>query len=183
MPRIPAVDPAALSPDDRAIWERIATVRAGLRAGGGGPFGVLMHAPVLADRAAALEDYFRFDAALPAADRELVVLVTSREMGARYPWARHEVHAREAGTSAGAIEAARSGGGGENLPPRERVIVEIVRALLREHALPDDLFARGLAELGRKELIEIVVLAGHYSSVGLIVGAFQVPAPSGVRTF
>src|SRR5258705_10248447 len=183
MARIPPVDRDALSPEDRAVWERIAAVRAGLRAGGGGRFGVWMHAPALADRAAALEDYFRFDAALPAADRELVVLATSREMGARYPWARHEVHAREAGTPAEAIEAVRSGGGAEHLRPRERAIVEIVRALLRERALTDELFARGLAELGRKELIEIVALAGHYSTVGLLVGAFQVAPPAGSRTF
>jgi hypothetical protein len=31
--------------------------------------------------------------------------------------------------------------------------------------------------------VEVVALAGHYSSVGLIVGAFQVPPPAGSRTF
>jgi 4-carboxymuconolactone decarboxylase len=172
-----------LSPEDRAIWERIAAIRTGVRTGGGGPFGILMHVPGLADRTAALEDYFRFDAALPAADRELVILATSREMDARYPWTRHEVRGREVGTRAAAIEAVRANGGLEALTPRERLLVEIVRALLRTRSLPDDLFARGLAELGRRELIEAVALAGHYTTVGLLVSAFAVPPPDESRTF
>ena len=40
-------------------------MRAGVRSGAGGPFAVLMHVPALADRVAALEDYFRFDVAPP----------------------------------------------------------------------------------------------------------------------
>jgi 4-carboxymuconolactone decarboxylase len=58
-----------------------------------------------------------------------------------------------------------------------------VRALLRTRSLPDDLFARGLAELGRRELIEAVALAGHYTTVGLLVSAFAVPPPDESRTF
>ena len=70
-----------------------------------------MHVPTLADRVAALEDYFRFNAALPAVDRELVIMATAREMGARYPWARHEAR-REVGTRTEAIEAVRANGVG-----------------------------------------------------------------------
>jgi 4-carboxymuconolactone decarboxylase len=183
MSRLPAVDQDALSPEDRAIWERIAAVRTGVRTGAGGPYGVLMHVPALADRAAALEDYFRFDAALPAADRELVVLATVREIGARYPWVRHEVRAREEGTRAEAVEAVRAGGGLEDLKPRERLLVEIVRALLRTRSLPDELFARALAELGRRRLIETVALTGHYNLVGLVTNAFDMPPPDESRTF
>ena len=134
MSRLPAVSRDALSPEDQAVWDRIAAVRAGVRAGAGGPFGILMHVPALADRVAALEDYFRFNAALPAADRELVILATAREMGARYPWTRHEIRARQVGTRTEAIEAVRADGSLEELMPRERLLVEIVRALFRARA-------------------------------------------------
>ena len=56
MSRLPVINREALEPDDQAVWDRIAAVRTGVR----GPFGVLMHVPALADRVAALEDYFRF---------------------------------------------------------------------------------------------------------------------------
>jgi 4-carboxymuconolactone decarboxylase len=179
MSRLPAVNRDTLAPDDQAVWDRIAAVRTGVR----GPFGVLMHVPALADRVAALEDYFRFNAALPAADRELVIMATAREMGARYPWARHEVRGREVGTRAEAIEAVRLNATLEQLTARERLLVEVVRTLLRTRGLPETLYARALAELGRQQLIETVALAGHYSLIGLAVNAFDVGPPDNGPTF
>lgn len=179
MSRLPVLNRDALAPHNQAVWDRIAAVRTGVR----GPFGVLMHVPALADRVAALEDYFRFDAALPAVDRELVILATAREMGARYPWARHEARGREVGTRSEAIEAVRVNGTLEQLTARERLLIEIVRTLLRTRALPDELYGRALAGLGRQQLIETVALAGHYSLIGLTVNAFDVAPPENGPTF
>jgi len=179
MSRLPLIDRDALAPDDQAVWDRIAAVRTGVR----GPFGVLMHVPTLADRVAALEDYFRFNATLPALDRELVIMATAREMGARYPWARHEARGREVGTRSEAIEAVRVNGALEQLTARERLLVEIVRTLLRTRALPAELYERGVAELGRQQLIETVALAGHYSLIGMVVNAFDVAPPDNSPTF
>src|SRR3954453_24093294 len=94
MTRIAAVARDALAPQDQAIWDRIATGRNGRV---GGPYTALLHVPALADRVAALGDYFRGEASLPAADIELTILATVREAGARYAWARHEVRARAEG--------------------------------------------------------------------------------------
>jgi 4-carboxymuconolactone decarboxylase len=179
MSRLPVINREALATDDQAVWDRIAAVRTGVR----GPFGVLMHVPALADRVAALEDYFRFNAALPAVDRELVIMATAREMNARYPWARHEARGREVGTRTEAIEAVRLNGPLEQLTTRERLLIEIVRTLLRTHALPDALYTRALAELGRQQLIEAVTLVGHYGLIGLTVNAFDVAPPDNSSTF
>jgi 4-carboxymuconolactone decarboxylase len=179
MSRLPVIDREALTPEDQAVWDRIAAVRTGVR----GPFGVLMHVPALAGRVAALEDYFRFDAALPPIDRELVIMATAREMGARYPWARHEARGREVGTRTEAIEAVRANGTLEQLTARERLLVEIVRSLLRTHTLSDPLYTQALAELGGRQLIETVALIGHYSLIGLTVNAFDVAPPDKSSTF
>ena len=179
MSRLPVIDREALAPDDQAVWDRVAAVRTGVR----GPFGVLMHVPALADRVAALEDYFRFNAALPAVDRELVIMATAREMKARYPWARHEARGREMGTRTEAIEAVRVNGTLERLTARERLLVELVRTLLRTHELPEALYMQALAELGRQQLIETIALAGHYSLIGLTVNAFDVAPPDSSSTF
>ena len=179
MSRLPVIDREALTPEDQAVWDRIAAVRTGVR----GPFGVLMHVPALAGRVAALEDYFRFDAALPPIDRELVIMATAREMGARYPWARHEARGREVGIRTEAIEAVRANGTLEQLTAHERLLVEIVRSLLRTHTLSDALYTQALAELGRRQLIETVALMGHYSLIGLTVNAFDVAPPDKTSTF
>jgi 4-carboxymuconolactone decarboxylase len=179
MSRLPAVSRDSLAPEGQEVWDRIAAVRGAVR----GPFGVLIHAPALAGRVAALEDYFRYEAELPAADRELVILATGRETGARYSWVRHEPHAREAGTRPEAIEAVRANGPLDGLTPRERLLVEIVRSLFRAHTLPEDLFARARAELGDKPLVEAVTLAGHYSLVGFVLNGFAVPPPDDSPSF
>ena len=136
-----------------------------------------MHVPQLADRVRALEDYFRFDGDLPAADRELVILVTAREMEAPYAWARHEHRAHEEGTSTEAVAAVRANGSLEGLTKRDRLLVEITRALLRTRRLADTQYAEAVTELGEPQLIELVALAGHYSLIGLTLGAFEVPQP------
>ena len=173
MSRLPAPDRNALAPEDQAVWDRIAAVRTGVR----GPFGVLMHVPQLADRVRALEDYFRLDGELPGADRELVILVAAREMEARYAWARHEHRAHEEGTRQEAVDAVRTDVSLDGLTRRERLLVEITRALLRTRRLTDAQYAEAVAELGKRQLIELVALAGHYSLIGLTLGAFEVPQP------
>jgi 4-carboxymuconolactone decarboxylase len=173
MSRLPATERDALAPEDQAVWDRIAAVRGGVR----GPFGVLIHVPQLADCVRALEDYFRFDAQLPAVDRELVILVAAREMEARYAWARHEHRAHEEGTRKEAVDAVRTNASLDGLTKRERLLVEITRSLLRTRRLSDAQYAEVQAELGERQLIELVALAGHYSLIGLTVGVFEVPQP------
>jgi hypothetical protein len=43
--------------------------------------------------------------------------------------------------------------------------------------LTDIHYAEAVAELGEPQLIELVALAGHYSLIGLTLGAFEVPQP------
>jgi 4-carboxymuconolactone decarboxylase len=173
MSRLPAPDRNDLPHEDRAVWDRIVAVHGGVR----GPFGVLMHVPQLADRVHALQDYFfRFNGRqLPAANRELVILVTAREMEARYAWARHEPIAHEEGTPQEAVAAVWANGSLEGLTKRDRLLIEITRALLRTRRLTDTQYAEAVAELGEPQLIELVALAGHYSLIGLTLGAFEVP--------
>jgi 4-carboxymuconolactone decarboxylase len=182
MSRLPSVDRGALSPEDQAIWDRIAAVRTGLR-DGAGPFGVLMHVPALAERVAALEDYFRDDSSLAPPDRELIIMATARELNARYAWVRHEARGREVGTRLEAIEVLRANDGVDDLTPREQLLVEITRSLIRSHTIPEQSFNHAVQELGEKQLVELVALVGQYSLIGLVLGGFEVSAPDGERSF
>jgi 4-carboxymuconolactone decarboxylase len=140
-----------------------------------------MHVPGLADRVEHLESYFRAEGELSAADRELIILATVREADARFAWARHEARAKEAGTNPEAVEVLRAKASPDKLPQHERTIVELVRGLIRDRAVSDDLYARALKELGQTQLIETVALMGNYSLIGLIINAFAIPEDS--KTF
>ena len=55
--------------------------------------------------------------------------------------------------------------------------------MLRTRALPEDLFAWGLAELGEQQLVELVALVGYYNLIGVVLNSFEVPPPDDSPTF
>ena len=178
MTRVPEPTRDQLDPDGRAVYDQIATSRGALR----GPFGVLLNHPPLCERVGALGEQLRFRSGLPAADRELAILTVGREIEAAYEWVAHEVIARREGTRPEAIAVVRDGRPTAGLTPREAVIVDTVRALYRARRLTEAEFARAEAELGRRNLVELVTLAGYYGMIGGILNAFDVDLPPGTAS-
>jgi 4-carboxymuconolactone decarboxylase len=179
MGRLPAVRRELLGPEGQAVWDRIVAVRGDVN----GPQSVLIRVPALAEPVRALGDYFHEGGELPPADAELAILATVREAGARYAWHRHEERARRFGTRTEAIEVVRAGGDLAGLTVRERLLVEIARAVLRTRTVPEELFARGLADLGEQQLVELVTLTGFYNLLGVVLNTFEVPPPDERPTF
>ncbi len=163
-----------LSPQDQAVWDRMLASRGYVR----GPHTVLMYDPPLGDLVSDEGDYLRFHGLLTGADRELGILTAAREGEVRYEWQAHEPIARREGAPSDAIEVIRIKGPAEQLMPHERAIVEVVRALFREHRIPDDVYQRALDELGRERLIELVALAGYYLVIGFVLNGFEVELPA-----
>jgi 4-carboxymuconolactone decarboxylase len=153
------------------------------RTGGGGPYGILTYAPMMAEHFSAVENYFRHHGMLDTKDKELVILACARELGARFPWSRHEIRGREAGVRTEAIEALRAHGSLDALTERERLVVDIARSLLGERRLSNDLFSRALAELGPERLVEMVGLVSHYNMISSVANVFDLEAPGGATTF
>ena len=176
MARLPALTRDQLDPEGQAVWDQVASSRGSVR----GPHAFLMYHPALAERAAELGTQLRFRGVLSAADRELTILTAGREVEATYEWAAHEPLGLEAGVRPEAIEVLRNQRPTTGLEPREALIVDTVRALYRDHRIPDDLYARVEAELGRKALVELVVLAGYYGLIGFVLNAFEADLPEGV---
>lgn len=174
MARLPNPTREKLSEADQEIWDRVWKTRGAV----GGPQSVLMHVPALGSRIAESGDYLRFHGQLDAADRELAMLTTGREVEARYEWQAHEPLALKEGVRSEAIEVVRSKGTVDGLLPREQLIIEVVRSLYREHGLSDELYNRAAAEIGTQKLVELVALAGHYGLLGFILNGFQVDLPA-----
>jgi 4-carboxymuconolactone decarboxylase len=164
-----------LRPDEQQFWDEVWSHRTL----GTGPQSVLMHVPPLAVRIARAGDALRFQGRLPAADRELAMLTTSREVEAPFEWQAHEPIALKEGVRPEAIEAVRSKGILDGLEPREQIVIGVVRSLYREHRIPDDLYQRALTAFGPAELVELVVLAGHYGLLGFMLNGFEVDLPEG----
>jgi 4-carboxymuconolactone decarboxylase len=179
MSRIPAASRDKLTSEQQTIWDRIMSGRSG----GGGPYGTLMHAPQMAECFSALEGYFRDRGTLAKPDKEMIILAVARELGARYPWSRHEIRAREVGVRGEALEVLRANGPVDALTPHEKIVIETARSLLRERKLSDELFGRAQAELGVGPLVEAVGLVGHYNFISMVARTFDLDVPSGTVTF
>jgi 4-carboxymuconolactone decarboxylase len=178
--RAPESTRDSLSPRGQQAWDHIA----GTRGGVGGPYQILIQVPALAERVADLGTYLRFEGLLAGSDRELAILIVAREIGSRFEWVGHEAIARREGVRPEAIEVARSQGSPAGLTARERLIVDLVRSLQREHRIPDELFAAAEAELGRERLVELVGLTGYYAMIALVLVGYQFePALEGAPPF
>jgi 4-carboxymuconolactone decarboxylase len=180
MERWSSVTRESLPAEGQEAWDHIASTRGGVS----GPYQVLIQVPPLAARVADLGTYLRFEGLLDGAERELAILVTAREIGSHYEWVAHEAIGRREGTRPEAIEVVRTLGPTNGLAERERLIVDLVRTLHREHRIPDDLFAAARDAFGQARLVELVGLTGYYSLVALVLVAFQVaPAGAGPAPF
>jgi len=179
MSRMPRARREDLTPEHQQIWDHINAARSG----GGGPYSILLHSPAMAQRFAATEDYFRTSSLLPDADREIIILTAAREVDARYAWSRHEIRAHKVGIRPEVIEALRAKAPVDKFTGRERLLVEFTRTLMREHTLPDELFARMESEFGRVKYVEAVGLLGHYITIGTVIRIFDVQPPEGTQTF
>jgi 4-carboxymuconolactone decarboxylase len=177
MARLPARSREELSPEDQAVWDRVAGSRGSIR----GPFGIMIHNPPIADRVAELGSQLRFRSTLSGADRELAILTAGREVEAGYEWVAHEPLGLKEGTRPEAIEVLRHQRPTDGLEPREALIVDLVRTIYRQHRVPDELYARAEAEFGRASLVEIVVLAGYYGLVGYVLNTFEADLPEGAK--
>jgi 4-carboxymuconolactone decarboxylase len=179
MSRIPALSRDKLTVEDQAIWDRVMNGRTG----GGGPYGILMYAPMMAEHFSDAENYFRHHGLLDAKDKELVILAVARYLGARFPWSRHETRGRQVGVRVEAIEALRANESLSALTEHERLLVDVSRALLRERQLSEDLFTRALADLGPERLVETVGLVSHYNMICSVANVFALGVPDDTRTF
>jgi len=159
----------ALPESQRPAFDAIVASRGSIR----GPFGILLHSPELARRAAAVGGYLRYESSLAPRLRETAVMATAGLNECEYEWAAHEPIARSAGVPASVIDAIRARRPAD-LQPDDRDIYELAVGIIQNHRVPDDLFERLKTRLGLSELVEIVAAIGYWTFVAATLNTFEV---------
>jgi len=177
MARVDHLKPDELSPDQLRLAQEIAATRHRV----GGPFGIWLRTPAIADAANRLGNTLRRDSNLDKRLFELMVLVIARHWGAQYEWFVHEGAARQAGLPDGVIAALREGRTPAFARPDEQLVYDVVRELQTTRTLSDGTYARALATFGLELLIEFISAAGFYTMVAMMLNAFDVATPDGAR--
>ena len=176
MTRLPELDPDAMSPEQRQVYDDIAN---GPRGKVQGPFHAWLRSPKLCGRAQKLGAFCRFGSSLPPRLSELAILTVARHTTCQVEWRLHEPIARGAGVPADAIEAIRNGRAPEFAREDERAVHAAVTELLETHRLSDEAYADALAPLGERGVVDLVGVVGYYVLVALTLNGFEVPVPDG----
>jgi 4-carboxymuconolactone decarboxylase len=176
MSRIPKLDVAGLSPEQRRVHDAIMT---GPRGKVPGPLAIWIESAELADKAQALGAFCRYASSLPPRLSELAILITGAHWTAGYEWHTHAPLAIEVGVDPVAVEAIRTGRTPVFARSDEQAVYDLARELLDIHHVSDRTYGHAITHLGQKGVVELVGILGYYTLISMTIKTFQVAVPEG----
>ncbi len=178
MTRIRDIDPATLNTEQRSVYDAMV---AGPRGRVQGPLRVWLTSPALADKTQALGAFCRFGSSLPARLSELAILVTGAHWQAGFEWFVHEPIGIKAGLDAAAVEAIRVGEEPRFEKEDEAIVYAFAREVWQTKRVADATYAKAVAVLGEKTVVELTALLGYYAIVSMTINVFALQVPDGER--
>lgn len=175
MGRLPDIDEAKLSSEQRRIYETIKRARGHFR----GPFAIWLRNAELCENTLKLQEMFASRVTLERRLLELMTLVSARLATAQYAWFVHEPHALKHGISPDIIQAIRERRTPAFIREDERLVYDITMELNATRSLSEANYKRGIAMLGEQAMVELVSAIGFYVMVAMTLNAFAVSVPEG----
>ena len=157
-------------------------IAGGPRGGVRGPFNALLRSPELADRVQKVGEYLRFDSSLPARLNELAILINARFWGSKYEWYAHRPLAEKGGLAPAIADDLARNVRPSNMQPDEIVVYDFCTALHTTHAVDDALFARAVAALGERGVMDLIGVSGYYTLVSMVLNVAAIPLPAGAAS-
>ncbi len=102
---------------------------------------------------------------------QLVVLITAREIDQQYEWSAHEPMGLRAGLEQPVIDVVKYDRDVKGLGEKDATVIQFLRAVLRQHRVASELWAKQIQLFGRQNTIEIMQLMGDYFMVGSMMNA------------
>ena len=175
MGRLPDIDPAKLSSEQRVIYDDIMRARGHMR----GPFAIWLRNAELGEYTLKLQEMFASRVKLERRLLELMILVAARLATAQYAWFIHEPHALKSGIAPEIVQAIRERRTPEFSREDERLVYDITTELNTTRTLSEASFQRGMAMFGEQVMVELVSAVGFYVMVAMTLNAFAVSVPGG----
>lgn len=186
--RLPLLAPAALTPAQHRVYERVTTVLTPKAAHAGyqttlpdgpliGPFNALLYSPELGEGFLAYAGVEVANSSLSARVRQLVILAVGAYWQSPYELYAHQAEARAAGFSAAEAQALAAGHLVAGLADDERLAYQFTYALTSQRQVAEDLYQQAQAHYGRRGLLDLVLLAARYHMTCVVLNAFSIPAP------
>lgn len=187
-PRLQPLAPEDLDDDQRRLYD---AVLASPRGQGGarrlilrddetlaGPFDAWLRTPELGVHLERAGMAFRTSTELPAAAREIAVLVVARAWSADFEWWVHGLVARGVGVPDSAIDAIGHGARPVLEDDACSAAHDVAFELVHRRRLAAATFDAAVKALGERAVVELVTLVGFYQLVSGVLESFQPPGPS-----
>lgn len=161
-----------LAPKDQHFLDRVIRSRGWISPA----FGLLLHTPDVAERIAAIGEFFLYETILPPGPKALAWLITARELDCNYAWVPGLAAARAAGLDAGLIETIEHGKPIVRATDEEKAVSEFCYQLLRgNHHVSDAMYDAVVSRLGVKNAVQLSTAVGYIAMMSLIVNPFEIP--------
>ena len=177
--RLPLADRDSLDDDGKQRYDRISAGKDGALAGLRGPTGLSFHSPEAAKPGQALNMYLRFEAEIPAPTREVAILTVAREMDCAFEWAAHEPQALKDGVPQSVIDTIKQRGPIGDIADSFATLIEFGREVLSNHRVTPETFARLRSEYSNKQIMDLILLLGNYTSLAVLLLAVDQQLPPG----
>jgi nitroreductase/alkylhydroperoxidase family enzyme len=143
-----------------------------------GPFDAWLRTPALGAHLERVGMALRTDTVLPAAAREIAVLVVAKAWSADFEWWVHGLVARGEGVPEDAIDAIGHGRRPILEDAASQAAHDVACELVARRRIDDATFERSREALGERALVEVVTLVGFYQLVSGLLESFQPAGPS-----
>jgi 4-carboxymuconolactone decarboxylase len=171
-------DPAQLTPEDRALYDRLVARRREHGAPFDGPYAALMNHPQLCARVEELGFYLKFEGHLAREVYQFVVLSVAKETGAAFEWDDHIEHARAAGVPPEVIDALAAQGMAATFPAPYALAAQVLAHTLPWRSIPAGTQDAAITAYGLHGFLEIVILSGFYQMFSAINQGFDIQRES-----
>lgn len=148
-----------------------------------GPFSMLLHRPTLAQQLLPMVKFVRQNNVIEPNVRFAAILTAARENEANYVWAAQVEQARKNGIREELIDLVRSRADAAKFRGEERIAVEYVRQLVRNHRVDDATFAAIREKHDPQWIVELTAVVSFFGFVAQVCNALDVAVPEGLDTF
>ena len=106
--------------------------------------------------------------------QQLAMLVVAREFDSQYIWISHAGKGKEAGLTAGLVDALRDRKPLPTIKPDENAVIKYGQEFYRTHRVSEETFQRAIGLFGAQGLVELTMLMGFYATLAFNLNAFDI---------
>ena len=173
MSRIDLPEPERMSPEQRAVYDRLIASRGHIF----GPFRAALVRPDIAERMQQMGMLYKEGASISPAQRQLLVLVTARFWNARAEWWNHVGRSLAAGVPEAVIRAIRDRRRPDFADESLAAVHDFVTELYEQRKVSAATHERVVALVGQVGAVELSTAAGYFSMAAFMLNAHDIGIP------